>query len=122
MGWGNLRLIADTDEEPRELLKPFALGEGFPLEVTDESGIEAVFEGRWGYLLESDCSLTIQCSMCGKDMCPGCGSRPDIAYYDGKAVASCPGKACQLDYTAGLQAYGLLPRGRKLRPLTARDC
>ena len=118
MGWGNLRMIADTDEDPRELLKPFALGEGFPLEVTDESGIEAVIDGRWGYLLETDCSLTIHCSMCGKEMCPGCGSRPDIAYYDGKAVASCPGKACQHDFTGGLQSYGLLPKGKKLRPLT----
>ena len=89
MGLGTLKLYADTDADPRELLAPFASDDTFYLEVLDSSEGQWPELGLWGYLCEMDCSLTVYCSWCGEMMCPGCGDRPTITIFDDEAVAYC---------------------------------
>ena len=38
---------------------------------------------------EVDCSLTLACSECGKELCPGCGSECQLNFSEGEAVAWC---------------------------------
>ena len=126
MGMGPLRLIADTDEEPRELLRPFlkdwgenAQPEDFYVEHLDESDFWEVIQGKYGYILEMDCSITLFCSYCGIAMCPGCGSAPDVISVGDYKAGSCPRHECQRKYAALLRASGFLPRGKKLRALVS---
>ena len=117
MGWGMLRLITDTGDDPRELLQTWALGAGYPLEVNDDSDYTSAAEGRWVYLLETDCSLTMYCIWCGERQCAGCGSRQDVAIYGRMAAVSCTRPECQERYNRLLHEVGLLDPGRKLIPM-----
>ena len=89
MGLATLRLITDTDADPRELLAGFSLDDGFPLAVLDQSETRLPEPQLWGYVCETDCSLTVYCSECGDPMCAGCGDAPLIEIYDGAAAAYC---------------------------------
>ena len=89
MGLGALHLVTDTDADPREILSGFSLGNGFPLAVLDEAETRLPEPQLWGYVCETDCSLTMYCSECGALICAGCGDVPLIEIYDGAAAAWC---------------------------------
>ena len=89
------RVVTDEGEMPAE-----GLLEGLPVDLEDahdeyhEQPITAVLaeamssdEADGAYAV--DCSLTLACSDCGKDLCPGCGDIFIVSFFLNKASIHC---------------------------------
>ena len=96
MGWGPLRLMTDSDEEPMGILSEFAFfNDGMVnVEVSHEYAPQLLDTYAYGYELMGGCDIIVYCSECGAVMCPGCGGKPFIIAVEEGNSAYCQARAC----------------------------